>query len=68
MKNLPVKVAAKLMGRSPTFIGKGLQQKALPFGSAVKWSGRWQYYISPIKFEEFTGIDLDSEVKENELS
>lgn len=56
--SLPVKEAAKLMGKSDQFIRVGLQRGILPFGSAVKLSSRWTYYISPKKFSEFTGIQV----------
>lgn len=60
--NVPVKIAAQLMGKNVEFVYMGLQQGIFPFGYAVKTSGRYSYYISSVKFEEFTGI----KVKENE--
>jgi transcriptional regulator with XRE-family HTH domain len=47
--------AAKLMGKSKEFVRVGLQRGILPFGTAVKLSSRWTYYISPVKFFEFIG-------------
>ena len=38
------------MGVSPQFIRVGLQTGRLPFGTAVKMSSRWTYYINPDKF------------------
>ena len=55
---LTVKETAKLMGVDPQFIRIGLQRGVLPFGYAVKTSSEWTYYISPVKFEEFTGIKV----------
>ena len=54
---LSVEDAAKLMGVTGQFIRVGLQQGIFPFGYAVK-RGRWSYYISPIKFTEYTGIEI----------
>lgn len=54
-KNLPVEVAAKIMGKSKQFVRVGLQRGLFPFGSAVKLSSRWTYYISPQKFYEYVG-------------
>jgi hypothetical protein len=50
--------AAELLGASEQFIRIGLQQKTLPFGMAVKMSGRWTYVITKQKFEETTGIKV----------
>lgn len=54
-KNLPIEEAAKIMGKSKQFVRVGLQRGILPFGSAVKLSSRWTYYISPPKFYEYVG-------------
>lgn len=56
---LMVNEAAELMGVSPQFIRTGLQQNALPFGSAVKHEKRWTYYIFTKQFTEVTGIDVN---------
>ncbi len=68
--NLGVEEAARLMsiknkanphGKkvSAQFVRIGLQQKVLPFGSAVlNPGGTYTYYISPKLFQEFTGIKL----------
>lgn len=58
---ISVENAARLMGVSGQFIRIGLQQGVLPFGYAVKRQ-RWSYYISPMKFSEYTGIPME-EVK-----
>lgn len=50
--------AAELLGTSEQFIRIGLQQKTLPFGMAVKMSGKWTYVITKQKFEETTGIKV----------
>lgn len=65
LNGLSVRRAAALMNKDESFIRIGLQRKLLPFGVAIQTkeakgrhdSGRWSYYISPKKFEEFTGID-----------
>lgn len=54
-KNISVKQAAELMGKSHQFIRLGLQRKILPFGVAVKMSSMWTYYISPKQFYEYVG-------------
>ena len=59
MKNLSVKQAAELMGKSEQFIRIGLQRQLLPIGSAVKMSSKWTYYISPKLFSEYVGIHLE---------
>lgn len=54
-KNISVKEAAEHLGKSQQFVRIGLQRNLLPFGSAVKMSSRWTYYISPVKFYEYVG-------------
>ncbi len=55
---LSVVDAAALMGVTQQFIRIGLQKNVFPFGYAVKRERRWSYYISPVKFTEYTGITL----------
>ncbi len=55
--NMPVSLAAKLLGKSHDFVAIGLQQGVFPWGYAVKL-GRWSYFISPTKFTEYTGIEV----------
>ena len=50
MKKFKVADAAKMMRISPQFIRIGLQQGIFPFGTAVKMSSRWTYYINEEKF------------------
>lgn len=45
--------AAKRLNVSPQFIRIGLQQKRLPFGTAVKMSSRWSYHISEKLLDEY---------------
>lgn len=68
--NLGVEEAARLMSKkskinphgkriTSQFVRLGLQQKALPIGSAtLNPGGTYTYYISPKLFQEFTGIKL----------
>lgn len=55
---LSILEAAELMNVSQQFIRVGLQNGILPFGYAVKTSSKWTYYISPVKFMEYTGISI----------
>lgn len=56
-KSLSIHEAAEIMGKSDQFVRIGLQRGILPFGSAVKLSTRWTYYISPSRFYEYVGRD-----------
>lgn len=59
MKNrLTVKKVAELMGDSDEPFRRGLQQGLFPWGYAVKTSSKYTYWISPIKFTEYTGIKV----------
>ena len=63
-RNVPVNVAALIMGKSPQFIRIGLQRGILPIGRALKTNDRneqYDYYISPKLLAEFTGADVDAE-------
>ncbi|MDD6488937.1 MAG: hypothetical protein PUG48_03870 [Clostridia bacterium] len=60
MNRLSVKRVAELMGASEQFVRRGLQQGLFPWGYAVKTSSKWTYWISPVKFTEFTGIKVKS--------
>jgi hypothetical protein len=55
-KNISVKKAAEIMGKSQQFVRVGLQRGLFPFGTAVKMSSIWTYYISPKQFYEYVGI------------
>lgn len=52
---IKVKEAAEIMGKSQQFVRVGLQRGLLPFGTAVKMSSKWTYYISPKQFIEYVG-------------
>ena len=56
--NLPVMVAAKLMGKSKEFVYQGLQDGRFPWGWAVWMGSSWSYYISPIAFARYTGLTI----------
>lgn len=55
MEQISVRDAAERMGKSQQFVRIGLQRGLLPFGTAVKMSSKWTYYISPKKFDEYVG-------------
>lgn len=60
VKNITVSKAAKLMGVGVNFIKAGLRQNRFPFGTALKINGnKYSYYISPVKFAEYIGINID---------
>ena len=59
--NLPVSLAALLMGKTSAFVRAGLKQHVFPFGYAVKIERRYEYYISPVKFTEYTGCIIPTD-------
>lgn len=61
--NVPLPVAAKLMGKSREWVAQGLQEGIFPWGYAVKLS-KWSYFISSVKFTEYTGIPVPVKQKE----
>lgn len=53
-KNVPVEVAAEILGIGQQHVRVALQQKTLPIGSATKLSEkRWCYHISPGLLKEY---------------
>ena len=58
--NLPVKTAAKLMGKSADWVMQGLRDGVFPWGYGVKIAGssKYSYFISSVKFTEYTGIPI----------
>lgn len=63
-KNITIKKAAEMMGKSEQFIRIGLRNNRLPFGTAVKLSTQWTYHISPQLFYEYLGL-IKIKTKEN---
>lgn len=55
--NVPVPLIAKLMGKSKEWVMQGLRDGVFPWGYAVKLA-KWSYFISSVKFTEFTGIEV----------
>lgn len=55
--NLPVPIAAKLMKKSKEWVMQGLRDGVFPWGYAVKLTN-WSYFISSVKFTEYTGIKV----------
>lgn len=61
MKNqnrITVKEAAALMGVSEQFLRIGLRHGKFPFGTAVKMSSRWSYYINTAQLLQYIGLDI----------
>lgn len=61
LKNIPLTLAAAMMGKGYQFVRIGLQRNLLPIGNAVPTSGSdrrpgYTYYISPGKFMAYTGF------------
>ncbi len=71
LKNVSITLAAKVMDKCPQFVRIGLQRDRLPFGTAVKMSSRYTYYINPKQFCEYVGIsekELDEKANEGIMS
>lgn len=55
--NVPVLLVAKLMGKSKEWVIQGLRDGVFQWGYAVKLTN-WSYFISSVKFTEYTGIEV----------
>ena len=65
IKRVPVTVAAALMGKADQYVRIRMQRGLLQIGSAVKVSPRrYDYYISPKLFMEYTGATEEAIVRE----
>ena len=58
-KRLTTKQAAILMGANDQFVRDGLQMGAFPWGTALKRSNRYTYYINAAKFCEEYRLNPD---------
>lgn len=65
-KNIPV-VVAEIMNKDPMFVRQALISQELPIGIASKKEGnsKYDYYISPKLFYEFTGFYFDEDISED---
>ncbi len=58
--NVPVKEAAKIFGKDPAWVRKGIRDGWLPIGVATKKCRRYNYYISPKLLYEYTGVSYEA--------
>lgn len=61
---MTVAETASLMGVSRDYVRIGLQRGLLPFGTAVKMSNRYTYFISAKKVFEYLGVNDYGEITE----
>lgn len=66
-KSITIKETAKLLHKSEMFVRIGLQRGLLPFGVAIKTSSKYSYYINPQQLEKYLGVDLENELKQEEI-
>lgn len=55
-EKITIKEAAKLLDKSELFVRIALQKGIFPFGTALKMSSKYTYYISRNKLFEYIGI------------
>lgn len=63
---VPVTLAAEIMGKDPQFVRLALIRGLLPIGMAMKIdedNNRYNYYISPKLFWEYTGYVYEKALK-----
>ena len=65
-EHIPVKEAARIMGKDYQFVRLGLIEGILPIGTAYKMNGSsvYNFYISPRLFWEYTGYVYRGKMKE----
>lgn len=58
--NVPIKVAASVMGVSELYVREAIAQGRLDIGCCITGKhGKRSFYISPKKFEELTGYKFE---------
>ena len=62
MEKIPVKLAAKIYGKSENWVRKGILEGWLPIGHATESEHRINVYISPKKLWEDTGFIWKGEI------
>lgn len=55
--------AAAVLHVSDQFVRIGMQRGILPIGTALKMSTKWTYQISPKLLAEYSGADIEKELK-----
>lgn len=60
---IKVTEAAAVLHVSDQFVRIGMQRGILPIGTALKMSTKWTYQISPKLLAEYSGADIEKELK-----
>lgn len=55
--------AAVILNVSPQFVRIAMQQGKLPIGTAIKMSSIWTYHISEKLLQEYSGKNVEQEIK-----
>lgn len=63
MKRITVTEAARIIGASPQFVRVAMQRGLLPIGTAVKMSSHWTYNISPKLLHDYSGANVEDELR-----
>ena len=63
-ENIPLKEAARIMGKDYQFVRIGIIEGFLPIGTACRISTSYTFYISPRLFWEYTGYVYRGKTKE----
>lgn len=63
---ISVKDAAKLLNTSPQTVRIGLQRGLFPFGTAIKTSSKYTYFIYKKKLNEY--VEISERGREREAS
>ena len=53
-----MQAVAKALGVSPETVRRGLEQRAYPFGTAVKCGKGYSYQFFPAKVKRYLGIEV----------
>ena len=55
--------AAMILNVSPQFVRIAMQQGKLPIGTAIKMSSIWTYHISEKLLQDYSGKNVEQEIK-----
>lgn len=63
MAKITTAEAAAIIDASPQYVRVAMQRGVLPIGTAVKMSSIWTYNISPKLLGDYSGKDIQEELK-----
>ena len=68
IKNIPIDIAAEILGIHSQSLRLGLQRNEMPIGFAMKTSENYTYHISYEQLKNYVGIDRINDYEKQKLT